>query len=240
MYRQQLFLAKTAIAVILVSQSVFAQTDKASIAQFVVWQQKENQLQNFENGYKQHLEWHKANKDPWSWYGWYFISGPRYGWFMDATFEHAWSDYDHAVKPAEDGRDNRLHVFPFGDVRDIRKASFLESQSIHAANGLKAKYLRMLAMRANDFNRALALFDRLKEFAREIKLYSFLVFKVVDGGYLNEFMVLIGSQTWADFSKVDLLFSEISKIESGQKSKIFESISSETLIYREDMSYFPE
>jgi hypothetical protein len=55
--------------------SVLAQ-DKG-IAHFSVWSPK--QEANFKSGYKQHLQWHKANNDSWNWYGWYIISGPRAG-----------------------------------------------------------------------------------------------------------------------------------------------------------------
>ncbi|WP_298736037.1 hypothetical protein [uncultured Chitinophaga sp.] len=83
------------------------------IAQFVAWKPKAGAEQLFETGYRQHLLWHKTNRDPWGWYGWFIISGPRTGQFVDATVEHAWSDFDQLLKPADDRADNELHVYPY-------------------------------------------------------------------------------------------------------------------------------
>lgn len=60
----------------------FTYAQNSNIGQFAVWKTKEGQLQNFENGYKQHLNWHKSNDDKWGWYGWFIISGNRYGQFL--------------------------------------------------------------------------------------------------------------------------------------------------------------
>lgn len=87
------------------------------VAHFSFWQPKAGEEKNFENGYKQHLNWHKTNGDKWAWYGWYIISGPRSGQFVDATFNHAWGDFDKPVKPAEDGADNQLHYWALHDLQ---------------------------------------------------------------------------------------------------------------------------
>lgn len=50
--------------------------------QFAIWKPKNGESENFEKGYKQHLNWHKVNKGHWGWDGWFFISGPTYGQFV--------------------------------------------------------------------------------------------------------------------------------------------------------------
>lgn len=97
----------------------FTYGQESNIGEFAIWKPKEGHLQNFENGYKQHLKWHKANGDKWGWYGWFIVSGSRYGQFVDETFGRTCADFDKAIKPAEDIADNRIHVFPFGDVQTI-------------------------------------------------------------------------------------------------------------------------
>ena len=66
------------------------------IAAFSFWQPKD--AQRFEAGYKKHLQWHKNSGDAWDWYGWYVISGPHDGQFLDATFDHSFSDFMHPVQ----------------------------------------------------------------------------------------------------------------------------------------------
>ena len=68
----------------------------------------------FEAGYIRHLEWHRQNKDTWSWYGWTVWAGDRQRWFVYATFGHAAADFDNPVDPAGDERDNIVNVTPHG------------------------------------------------------------------------------------------------------------------------------
>src|SRR5690606_1970520 len=59
----------------------------------------------FDEGYRSHLEWHKANRDPLPWYGWDVIAGRRLGQFVDGTFGFAFEALDRRVDPAGDAAD---------------------------------------------------------------------------------------------------------------------------------------
>jgi hypothetical protein len=48
---------------------------------------------------------------------WTIISGERFGYFVDGTFFHRWSDLDSPVSPAADAADNAENVFPYGEIR---------------------------------------------------------------------------------------------------------------------------
>jgi hypothetical protein len=91
--------------------------DDANVARLVVWQPKPGMARDFEEGYKRHLDWHRRNRDPWTWHGWMISSGDRGGFFMDGTFSHRWTDLDSPVQPAADSADNDLNTVPYGDVR---------------------------------------------------------------------------------------------------------------------------
>lgn len=132
----------------------FTYAQNSNIGQFAVWKTKEGQLQNFENGYKQHLNWHKSNDDKWGWYGWFIVSGNRYGQFVDATFDHTWADFDKAVKPSEDTADNRLHVFPFGDVQTIFKVSHYLKYSTVDTFANKLKLIKMVTLTTDTIEQA--------------------------------------------------------------------------------------
>jgi hypothetical protein len=92
-----------------------AQTQEGALARIVVIEPKTGHAEEFEAGYKKHLEWHRANRDPWQWHGWTFVLGQRLGKFMDGTFGHTAAALDAAVKPAEDAADNRRNVTPYAD-----------------------------------------------------------------------------------------------------------------------------
>ena len=225
------------ITFILSATMLLANSQNATLARFAVWQPKDGQEQKFEAGYKQHLKWHEANHDTWDWYGWYIISGPRYGQFVDATFNHTWSDFDKAIKPTDDIADNRLHVSPFGHLQSMYTIAFQPALSIIDSNSLQSKFLRLLTITVIDASNAENLFEKLKEtFKRKFNHQPILVFKMIDGDNLSQFQLMLPFMSYTDYGKIENILEEVSQIESSMKMKIISNIISETLIYRSDMS----
>ena len=52
-------------------------------ARITVLAPRDGMQKEFEEGYKRHLEWHRAHADRWSWYGWTVTTGERFGTFID-------------------------------------------------------------------------------------------------------------------------------------------------------------
>lgn len=107
--------ALTVAAPSLVAQSAPVVVEPGPYARIVTIAPRPGQDSAFEAGYARHIEWHRANGDPWTWYGWSFVLGPRMGRFMDGTFGHAAADFDRSVNPAGDRADNDLNVTPHAD-----------------------------------------------------------------------------------------------------------------------------
>jgi hypothetical protein len=212
-----------------------------NIGQFAVWRPKVGQESAFETGYKKHLGWHRSAGDKWSWYGWDVISGPRDGAFIDATFDHAWSDLDSPVNPDGDGADDALHVDPFGEFQYRFKVAQLKDLSISSADSLRSKYLRLLTLTVADPQNGTKLVSELREIYRtKHKVQTFIPFKIVDGGNLNQIIVAIGFSSWEEYGRSESVGQEIAEIEARLKLKIVESTTSDTLAFRADMSLFPE
>ena len=92
--------------------------ESGNVARVLIWQLKPGMTRDFEEGYKRHLDWHRRHNDTWAWHGWMIASGERDGYFMDASFQHRWTDFDSPVVPsAEDSADNDLNVATYADVR---------------------------------------------------------------------------------------------------------------------------
>ncbi|AKK72025.1 hypothetical protein OK18_04685 [Chryseobacterium gallinarum] len=210
-----------------------------TMGQFAIWKPKDGQLKKFEDGYKQHLGWHKNNKDPWSWYGWFIISGQRYGQFVDATFNLQWADFDKAVKPSEDMADNRINVFPYADVQTIFKVTHLSEFSTGKSFSDKLKLSRLLTLQVDDIDKTYDLLKKLQTFYESKKIKSAHTFKIADGGNLNELIIILGFANWEDYAISEDILHEIRNIDSKLNNKIIKSIQSETLVLREDLSYFP-
>ena len=80
---------------------------------------------DFEAGYIRHLEWHRQNKDTWTWFGWTIWAGERQRSFIYATFGHSAAELDSPVSPAEDERDNISNVTPHGHFSGHALCEFL-------------------------------------------------------------------------------------------------------------------
>jgi hypothetical protein len=89
--------------------------ERGPYARIALLRPHEGQTVEFEAGYIRHLDWHRQAQDSFVWYGWSIWAGERQRWFVYATFGHAAGDFDHAVAPAEDERDNVLNVVPHAE-----------------------------------------------------------------------------------------------------------------------------
>ena len=210
------------------------------IAHFSVWQPKPGMENQFETGYKQHLQWHVANKDSWSWYGWYVISGARAGYFIDATFNHQWADFDKPVNPAGDAADNGLHTEPFGDFRLAFKVKFLPLLSQYAVNSLQSKFLRFITIQVTNKEQALAAIGKVVAQYRSKGANSLMVYDMVDGGTIPQIILLIGSESFAAMGITENITDDLLKAASSLKATPFGPINSELWRYRADMSMFPQ
>lgn len=222
--------------VVLLSGTVLAQDNR--IAQFTVWQPRETQGPAFQKGYLQHLKWRKAAGDPWEWYGWYITSGPRIGWFVEATFSHAWSDFDS--RPFDSSEENvnlSQTVLPHADIRSTFKAYFLKDQSIANSGSLRSKMIRMITIRVTDMPAAVKIVDRYKtSFRSNSDVTTLMAYKVVDGGNANQLILLIGSNSWEQYGKTENIQEQLANIENGLKLKTLDGITSETLVFSLEMS----
>lgn len=228
------------LIVLFLSFPGFAQDNR--IAQFSIWQPKETQATAFQRGFQQHIKWRKAAGDLWEWHGWYFTSGPRIGYFMEASFNHAWSDFDSPLDPIEENADKQQNVYPFGDVRSAFKAFYLKDQSIATSSSLRSKMIRMVTINVTDMPAAIKIIDRYKNsFRSNSDVSTLMAFKVIDGGNANQLILLIGANSWEQYGKTENIQDQLANIENSMKLKLtIDRVTSETLVFQQDMSLVPE
>lgn len=70
----------------------------------------------FEEGYRRHLDWHRAQGDSLSWFGWDVLVGPRPGAFVDGVFGVPFAALDVRVDPAGDQADAAANVQPYAEA----------------------------------------------------------------------------------------------------------------------------
>jgi hypothetical protein len=220
--------------------SVLPTTAQDNIVHFSVWNPRPGQASVFEDGYHHHLQWHAANKDTWSWFGWYIISGPRHGQFIDATFGHSWADFDHPVNPTGDGADNALHTEPFADYLKAYKAMRLPFSDTEDTVVLTSKFVRMLTIEVTDRAGAAQLIKRLLTDSRQKDLVDkVLVYEVVDGGEVGQVVMLLGGSSFQDLGKTAGLPGDLQDLDGNSGGRAIGTITAETLVFRRDMSRIP-
>ena len=72
------------------------------------------QAQRFEDGYREHLNWHRDHRDTLPWYAWTIMDGPRAGLFIDGTFDVPLDGLDKRPDPSGDGADAQRTFLPYG------------------------------------------------------------------------------------------------------------------------------
>ena len=67
----------------------------------------------WEQAYKEHLDWHRQHNDTWTWNTYMIVSGERLGQYITMSPDHAWADFDApAVSEREDAADATSKLGP--------------------------------------------------------------------------------------------------------------------------------
>lgn len=161
----------------------------------------------FDEGYRSHLEWHKANRDPLPWYGWDVIAGRRLGQFVDGTFGFAFEALDRRVDPAGDAAD-ASRTFA-GRARATGRWAVRLRRELSTATPLEDRALPPLAQVITyrlppglqaGFEEVLR---RVREGAADAGLLPYTVYETVVGGAAAEFTVMVWRTGMAEFDLED-------------------------------------
>lgn len=221
------FMAVALMAIL--SPLAHAQHVPGQFVRVVVLKPKSGQADNFTAGYERHLAWHKNNKDPWTWYGWTFVLGERIGQFMDGTFGHAATDFDHAIDPAGDAADNNRNVVPYADFVSHGVYQRLEQASRGALLPDSSPYMvRATYTVASGLESAfeLAIAERATKAADQRMSW----YKLRAGGQLHQYVLVRSAQSFSEGA----LLPEI-RLPRG----LVLNAQSELLRYQPKLSYVP-
>lgn len=213
-----------------------APRDGDRIAQVAIWRPKPGQQAAFEEGYRRHLEWHRRAGDPWSWHGWYVVSGPRDGLFIDATLDRTWADFDAAVQPAEDAADNARNVEPFADFQVAYRVAQLAELGLGTASGIGARFTKLVTLEVIDPPAAIRVLAEARDRLARAGVTQLLVLRVVDGGDLGQLQLWIGAADQAAYGRTSHLFDELRAIERALGTTAFGTMTAERLAYRPELS----
>jgi hypothetical protein len=194
---------------------------------------------SFTEGYRRHLRWHAEHQDSLPWLGWFVVSGPGLGMFVDGTFGIRLQAFDNRVAPADDGQDAEKNVTAFGDPayrytyrlrRDLGTAARLETGKPAPMQLVCWLTLRPAGM--GDFERRMR---RLPANGRRFLDYA--VYERLAGGEQPAFLVVAQLQSWAELED-----SGRNPIRAMLSLAGEDVVRAETEVwhYQADLSYFPK
>ena len=193
-------------------------------ARFTVLAPKEGMQNDFEAGYKRHLEWHAAQPDTWSWLGWTVATGDRIGTFIDATVDREAADFDAPVAPAADVADNVKNVLPY--ARLVSSAVYRERRDLGSrqTSDLKARVLTMMTVDVEP-----SAVARLETQLRAAKA-NIIVFELVNGGEVPRYLIFVPAQKMSEVAEA----ATVPVLRDGVRR-----MTVETVRFRGDLSYEP-
>lgn len=205
---------------------------------------KEGEAAALDDGYRRHLAWHAQAGDLWIWHGWTIISGDRIGTLVDATLDHAASDFDRPVDPAGDRADNEKNTVPHA----AKFESFLIRRRDELGGGgaiLDAPLLQVWDLRVRidgieDLERL------LRASAAATRERKFTWFEIVSGGPLGRYLLVASASrpSALDTTTADplprSLYPDLPDDARRALARTVRSVRAELLRYRPDLSYAPE
>lgn len=215
---------------------------------FYEYKIKEGKTDHFTEGYKRDLEWHAEKQDPWSWAGWFVMNGDRRGYFIDATPNHQWEDFDHwPIDAQENAKYNAIHWAsyvekPTGSFRVVLDEYSSYTPDWFKANMLQTFYLELWPGQETNFQTLLGRLGEVLE--TEFPETSFVWMKTVSGGP-GQYVLFVSFNSNAELKLLEqLLEPAINEFLGSEDVKKFKesvkNIEHELWMYSDYLSLYPE
>jgi len=206
----------------------------------------------FEEGFKKHLAWRKAQGDTWRWDTWQLVRGEKLGLYYTSTDGHAWKDFDSEPIDAVEGGANytasvgdALLAISGGMSVILPDLSNLPEGEVKAGALVEVVAWDVKPGRMDDLMQAIGRYH--EAFAKVAPEEKYLWTMSVNGGP-GTVSVVLPRASWADFEpgekSPDMILEEaFGRAESIAVSERFSSSIENTTttvwMYRADMSYIP-
>ena len=207
----------------------------------------------YEDGVKQHHQWHREHKDSWTYNVWEQVSGPGTGNYVHRTAGHHWADFDqsrfdaqaHSANAAENIWKHRAATetqFSFL-VRSLSTIGELEAPpAMVVVTTVKVKPGKgsqlMSAIRAN------------REARKQVgKSREFYVNWLVNSGVNRTVLMVSPRENWADrggpLGENQAVLTEVhgereARLIMDRFSEAIEESTSAVFVHRPDLSYHPD
>jgi hypothetical protein len=245
----------TAVGIMLIAGiSGFAQTKPGTLAALEFQKVKPGMTKQYEDGRKAQAQWHKHQNDPLPLMIWETISGDNTGTYIVGRLEQHWADLDKPSAPEQGEIDSYLKVVaPSIESMVARYYDLLPKDSRPPDSKAASKFAEVITYHVSPANAAEfhSAITRATEGIEKTKWpVHYLWYALANGGPGDTFVLVIPHDNWADFEDnpnmkpfAEMLNEAFGHAEAESILKRFdsatESVTSEIIQFRPDLSYLP-
>jgi hypothetical protein len=228
-----------------------ADATRGEAAFLFAYEPRPGHQEQFDAGYRRHLEWHRQHRDPLPWYGWYVSTGERSGMFVDGSFGITFAAFDQRVEPRQDAANFAETTAPYGDAayRKILRlmprlgtATRLEDREPSSRIEVVTYFVRP--------GQTAAFESGLEKLATSVAdSRAFTVYRQLSGGIQPAYLIMFPGEGFAYFEENEASLDALIRIEldAEPERELLDMLSrtvryahSETWRYRDDLSYLPD
>lgn len=204
----------------------------------------------FEEALKKHVDWHREQKDTWSWTSWTVMTGPDTGQYCGGTFGHKWEDFDSpAVDGAADEADMRATFLPYVTSREMTMGVLLPDVSRPAEGQSPMSSVIFFNIH---FGKDAEFMELIGEFHKAIEKvgvpWNYVWWQLMSGGEAGTYVLVLPRADFASFNP-DKPFPQVLAEAYGKAgaealldrwSEVVDSSASHLTRSRPDLAYAPE
>lgn len=168
-------------------------------------------MTRLEEGMKRHVDWHRRQKDTWSWASWIVLSGPDTDRLCTGTFDHKWEDFDKPfVSPQADRADALLNIMPVAAKHEATFWTRLDKISRPPAEPAPMNSVVFFQVREGmdeEFNSVVGEYHKAIEKTQMPWRYTW--YALVSGGDAGTYALVLPRKGFTDFNPSGKPFAEM-------------------------------
>lgn len=222
------------------------------LAKSILLEVRPDRFPQFEEALRQHLAFHRANQDGWSWHTWQIVNGEQLGDYYLRTHGHRWEDFDADTElRRSDWADFLANVAP----NLVSMASSISSLEPGLSNWpatvtrpplVSVTRFELSSQGFREFREALETIHSAMSDKAADRFYAWT--STVNGSTGPEMTLLVPLASWADLEPHQPpLWSLIESVYGAEQANALRAtigstvraVHSSVVAYREDLSYEP-
>ncbi len=233
--------------------TALAQEKPGTVARAIVMHPKPGMTQQFEEGRKRHMDWHRKQNDTWTWETWQVETGEGAGGYISLTTGHNWRDFDtwEAKLGKGDAEDAAKNMSPSIGAESNGFWQYLADVSRPPDSPEPSKMASVIHFMAkidkeSDFNYALRKIQ--EAIGKTAWPTHYMWYSLINGGERPHYVLVLPRNSYADMAPPEVSFNAMLEKAFGREEaeslqrKFGNSVRrewTEILVYRADLSYRP-